>query len=144
MNILLHGTNPSTKPKTAHPNAGLRRREGLIGLLFLSPWIVGYILLKAVPILAALWYSLTDFQLLHPDAIHFVGVQNYLTFLGDLIAWASLIGSLGYFVTTVPLEMLVALGLAAVLSSPRVRAKTFLRPLLFLPSIIPATAIVYI
>ena len=128
----------------AHPNAALRRQEGLIGLLFLSPWILGYILLKALPILTAFWYSLTDFQLLHPDAIHFIGLQNYLSFLTDLTAWTSLAGSLGYFLTTVPLEMVVALILAAVLSSEQVRAKAIWRPLIFLPSIVPATAVVYI
>lgn len=124
-----------------HPQAGLRRRETMIGLLFLSPWILGFILLKLLPILYTFGYSFTDFNLLHPNGVTFVGLANYIHFLTDLQAWSSLMGSLGYFVTTVPLELLVALGLALLLSNQRVRLKPMWRMVIFLPSIIPAQAI---
>jgi ABC-type sugar transport system permease subunit len=131
-------------PRIAHPNEGLRRREGLIGLLFLSPWILGFILLKLVPILVALGYSFTDFYMITPEKVRFVGLENYLRFFSDIDAWSSLAGSLGYFTLTVPLELFAALALAAVFSSDRVRGKAFLRPLFFMPSIIPAGAIFFI
>ena len=66
------------RPKTARANQGLRRSEGVIGLLFLSPWILGYLLLKVFPILTALWYSFTNFQMTRPDDVHFIGLANYL------------------------------------------------------------------
>ena len=128
-------------PKTDHPNAGLRRREGIIGLLFLSPWLLGFLLLKLLPILYTLGYSFTNFILIEPKATSFVGLDNYIHFATDLDAWSGLVGSLGYFITTVPLELLVALGLAAVLSSKRVKLKPALRLTIFLPSIIPAAAV---
>ena len=131
---------PST-PKTDHPNEGLRRREAIIGLLFLSPWLLGFILLKLLPILYTLGYSFTNFNMLDPGGTTFIGLGNYIQFASDLGAWTGLIGSLGYFITTVPLEVLVALGLAAVLSSQRVLLKPVWRLLIFLPSIIPAAAI---
>lgn len=127
--------------KATHPNAGLRRREGIIGLLFLSPWILGFILLKLLPILYTLGYSFTDFSMLNPHAATFVGLENYIHFVTDLNAWSGLVGSIGYFTTTVLLELLVALGLAAMLSSHRVRLKPVWRMVIFLPSIIPAEAI---
>ncbi len=132
------------KPKIIHSNPGLRRREGLIGLLFLSPWLLGFILLKLLPILNTLWYSFTNFSLLNPGQTAFVGLENYLHFVTDLNAWSSLVGSLGYFITTVPLELLVALGLAAILSSQRVRLKPVWRLVIFIPSIISAAAIYYV
>jgi multiple sugar transport system permease protein len=134
----------STKPKEAHPHAGLRRQEGLIGLLFLSPWILGFILLKLLPILAALVFSFTDFQMLTPEATRFIGLENYRQFLSDRGAWASLVGSLGYFLLTVPLQLLLALALAAILSSERLHLKELLRSLFFMTSIIPAAAILFI
>jgi multiple sugar transport system permease protein len=139
---LLSPSSPTRKKK--HPNAALRRREGLIGLLFLSPWLVGFILLKLLPILNTLGYSFTNFSLLNPGETHFVGLENYLHFATDLNAWTGLVGSLGYFLTTVPLELLVALGLAAILSSQRVRLKALWRLVIFIPSIISAGAIYYI
>ena len=42
------------------------QQEARIGLLFLAPWLIGFILLKALPILAALVFSLTDFHMLTP------------------------------------------------------------------------------
>jgi multiple sugar transport system permease protein len=75
------------------------------------------------------------------QAATFVGLENYIHFVTDFNAWSSLVGSLGYFITTVPLELLVALGLAAMLSSQRVRLKPVWRMVIFLPSIIPADAI---
>lgn len=127
-----------------NPQDLLRRREGLIGLLFLSPWIVGFILLKLAPIVASLVFSFTDFYMLTPDETSFVGLENYLRALKDINAGSSLTGSLGYFLFTVPIQLFVALALAAVFSSERVRAKAFLRPLFFMPSIIPAGAILFI
>jgi multiple sugar transport system permease protein len=122
----------------------MRQREGLIGLLFLSPWILGFLLLKAIPIITALVFSFTNFKMLEPENIRFVGLTNYLNFLKDTAAGASLFGSISYFVLAVPVEMLVALGLAVVFSSKRLRTKPILRTLFFMPSIIPAIAIYFI
>jgi multiple sugar transport system permease protein len=119
----------------------MRQREGLVGFLFLLPWILGFILIKAIPILAAIGLSFTNFKMLEPENTQFIGLQNYITFLGDTGAGASLFGSVAYFVQAVPLEMAVALALAAVFSSKRLRTKSFLRTLFFMPSIIPAIAI---
>ncbi len=134
----------SEKKVVVNPQGSLRRTEGLVGLLFLAPWILGFILLKLLPILAALVFSFTDFYMLTPGETHFVGLENYLRFFSDLGAGASLAGSVGYFAFTVPLEVLAALVLAAIFSSDRLRGKAILRPLFFMPSIIPAGAILFI
>jgi ABC-type sugar transport system permease subunit len=120
------------------------QQEARIGLLFLSPWLIGFILLKALPILAALVFSLTDFKMLTPEATQFVGLENYLRFFRDSNAGASLFGSLGYFLLTVPLEMIVALGLAAIFTSARLKNKRISRTLIFMTAIIPSTSIFFI
>jgi len=137
--------NPSkawSKIKPAKPNR--LQQEARVGLLFLAPWLIGFVLLKALPILAALIFSLTDFQMLTPGATKFVGLENYFRLLGDSEAGASLFGSLGYFLVTVPLEMLVALGLAAIFTSERLKNKRISQTLIFMPSIIPSTSIFFI
>ena len=101
-----------TKIKPAKPTH--LQQEARIGLLFLAPWLIGFVLLKALPILAALIFSLTDFKMLSPETTKFVGLENYLHFFRDSEAGASLFGSLRYFLLTVPLEMILALALAAV------------------------------
>jgi ABC-type sugar transport system permease subunit len=120
------------------------QREAGIGLLFLSPWIIGFILFKALPILAALIFSFTDFQMLRPRETEFIGLANYARFLGDTIAGANLFGSFSYFLLTVPLEMIVAFILAAIFSSPRLKYKKLLSTLIFMTCVIPAASIFFI
>jgi oligogalacturonide transport system permease protein len=120
------------------------QQETRIGLVFLAPWLIGFVLLKALPILAALVFSLTDFRMLAPGETKFIGLDNYLRFLGDTAAGASLFGSLGYFLVTVPLEMVVALALAAIFTSDRLKNKRISRTLIFMTSIIPSTSIFFI
>jgi multiple sugar transport system permease protein len=119
----------------------MRQREGLVGFLFLLPWVIGFILLKAIPILVALGFSFTDFKMLEPEKTQFIGLANYINFFKDTLAGTSLFGSIAVFVQAVPIEMAVALGLAALFSSDRLKSKTILRTLFFMPSIIPAIAL---
>lgn len=127
-------------PKRAG-HLSLRKYEARVGFLFLLPWLLGFLLFKAAPIMAALGLSFTDFNMLDPGNTHFIGLTNYLLFFKDSAAGASLFGSLGYFVLSVPLEMVVALLLAAVFTSDRLQGKRIMRTLFFMPSIIPAIAI---
>ncbi len=137
--------------RAARPQAGSRGRHyslsrysARMGFLFILPWIAGFILLKAIPIITALGYSFTNFHMLQPDQIQFIGLKNYITFLHDPRAWSSLLRSIDYFLLTVPIEMIAALALAAVFSSDRLRGKRLLRTLFFMPSVIPAIAISFI
>ncbi|MGC1375009.1 MAG: sugar ABC transporter permease [Anaerolineales bacterium] len=127
----------SQKP---HPNQGMRRREGLVGLLFISPWVLGFILFSLLPALTALAFSFTDYHLLSPDKIGFAGPANYIKFLADRDGWSCLMESMTTFVVVVPLELLIALTLAAVVSSERLRLKGLLRAVFFLPCIISFNA----
>src|SRR5512136_1615636 len=119
----------------------LRKYEAKVGLLFLLPWLVGFLIFKAFPILAALGFSFTNFKMIEPEATRFIGLANYLLFFKDSPAGASLFGSISYFILSVPLEMIVALFLAAVFTSDRFHGKRIIRTLFFMTSIIPFIAI---
>jgi multiple sugar transport system permease protein len=138
------GQRPSSKIASKGKTLSLQRYEATVGFLFLLPWLLGFLLLKFIPILVALGFSFTNFYMLTPAATRFVGLVNYIRLLHDPRAGASLFGSVSYFLLTVPLEMIVALALAALFASDRLRGKRLLRVLFFLPSIIPATAILFI
>jgi ABC-type sugar transport system permease subunit len=137
---VLHRLTRKGVPKT-RKHLSLRKYSARTGFLFILPWIVGFVLLKAFPILAALGFSFTNFRMLQPDQTHFIGLQNYIAFFNDPRAAGSLFRSLNYFFLTVPIEMIAALLLAVVFASERLRGKRLLRTLFFMPSIIPAIAI---
>jgi multiple sugar transport system permease protein len=136
-----HALAPRRRSPKPNKHLSLRKYEATVGFLFLLPWILGFLFFKAVPILAALGFSFTNFHMLTPETTRFIGLSNYIEFFKDPAAGSSLFGSISYFLLSVPLEMVVALFLAAVFTSERLRGKRIMRTLFFMPSIIPAIAI---
>ena len=48
-------------------SSSMRRREAIEGWLYLSPWVIGFILFVAGPLLASLYFSFTKYNVLRPD-----------------------------------------------------------------------------
>jgi multiple sugar transport system permease protein len=117
------------------------RYDKTLGLLLISPWLIGLILFKLLPILASLAISFTDFYLLEPDEAQFVGLENYGRLIQDEAVGFLLFTTVSLALTTIPLQMIASIGLAALLNSPRLKASTPFRTLFFLPSIIPSITI---
>ena len=131
---------PGSIAKQGRIGGGIARREAQWGFVFISPWIVGFILFTFVPMAAALVFSFTDFDLRRPDEIHFIGLQNYQRLLSDPGVAHSMGITLRFIAITVPLNLLFALGLALLLNSKRVAGKNVLRTLFYMPIQIPLVA----
>src|SRR5215831_3472769 len=62
------------------------RRHQMSGILFASPWLIGFALFVAYPIAASLYYSFCSYDAIRPP--HFVGIQNYQRmFFEDDLFW---------------------------------------------------------
>ena len=106
--------------------------------LFVSPWLLGFLLLTAVPLAYALAMSFTNFDGL-TSRWRWVGLRNYGELLDDSDALASLVRTLAYTAIAVPLS--VAGGLAlAVLLNRRLKTIGLFRTIFFLPSVVPVVA----
>lgn len=116
-------------------------KRGRIGLLLISPWLIGFVLLKLVPIIASFVFSFTDFDMLKPQETGFVGLANYIKLVQDETMWAVLFSTIGLAVVTIPFQLVAALLLAALLSHESIIGRHFYRTLIFLPSIIPGIAV---
>lgn len=114
------------------------RSETRAALLFLSPWIVGFVIFTAVPMGTSLYLSLTDYSLI--DAPTFVGFRNYQRMLDDPKVLLSLTNTFIYALLFVPLAIAVALGLAMILDRLS-RGAGFFRTLYYLPVIAPGVAV---
>lgn len=119
------------------------RYDQLYGLMLISPWLIGLLLFKILPIFASLVISFTDFYMMSPDKIHFVGLENYAKLLRDQTVGYVLFETISMALFTIPLQMVASIFLAALLNSPRLKGRTLLRTLFFLPSIIPSVAILF-
>jgi ABC-type sugar transport system permease subunit len=116
------------------------RREAAWGWLFVSPWIVGFVLFTAIPMALALYFSLTDFDLRRPDEVQFVGLANYAQLLRDPNVLQSLGVTLRFAIITVPPTIALAVGLAVLLNSPRLFGRRGFRTLFYMPTQIPLVA----
>ena len=80
----------------------LQRREELEGYLYISPWIAGFIIFVIGPMIASIYLSLTQYNLL--EAPRFVGVRNYTYMITkDELFWGSLGRTLYYAGVSIPL-----------------------------------------
>jgi len=126
-------------PSSPRPG-GMRRREALTGLAFVSPFIVGFVLFSALPMIASFLLSLTDFDPRNPDEITFVGLDNYVQMLQDPTLREAIWVTLRFGFITVPLSMTFALGIAILVNNKLLRGRSGFRTLFYLPMQIPIVA----
>jgi ABC-type sugar transport system permease subunit len=122
--------------RLARPSA----REAVWGLVFIGPWIAGLVLFTAGPMVVSLAMSLTNFDLVHPDAVRFVGVDNYVRMVNDPTVIGSLVATVKFAVITIPLTMVASLGFALLLNHPSLPFKGPFRALVYMPVMIPLVA----
>jgi multiple sugar transport system permease protein len=109
-------------------------------LLFLSPWIVGFIVFTAGPMAWSLWLSFTDYDPL-VDQANFIGLENYVRMAGDRRVGLSLWNTAYFTVLYVPLSLGLGLVLASLLNRTGGRAGGFFRTAFYLPNVTPAVAV---
>jgi len=113
------------------------------GLVLISPWLIGFVLFKLIPILSSLVLSLTDFYLLEPGKTQFVGLHNYIVALKDRDTRVVLYRTILLALSIIPVQITASIFFAALLSHKNLLAKNMLRTLFFLPSIIPSVAFMF-
>lgn len=108
------------------------------GLLFALPWIVGFLVFFAYPVLASAYYSLCNYDAIRPP--RFVGFQNYQRlFFEDELFWKSLGNTLYMVVFGLPVGLLASLAIAVLLNQ-KLKGIAFYRTIFYLPSITPVVA----
>jgi multiple sugar transport system permease protein len=122
-----------SRGRLKRPKGRLSRRDNATAYTFLAPWFAGLILLTLGPLLASLFLSFTDFNLL--SAPDFIGLQNYATMLfNDPRFLKSLQVTFIYVGFTVPLQLAFALAVAMLLNR-HLRGLSWYRTLIYLPSL---------
>jgi multiple sugar transport system permease protein len=115
-----------------------RQREALTGIVWISPWLIGFVVFTAGPMLFSLGTSLTRFTL--GKTAQFAGLENYIrAFTADPLFWPSLGRTLTFTVLTVPLVICGALGVA-MLMNQSLKFTSVFRTLMFLPFLTPIIA----
>lgn len=117
---------------------GQDKRNLRTGLLFISPWIVGFLVMCVYPFVKSLYNSLCDYSVLTP--VVYVGFTNYRDLMHDSIFWQSLYNTGFFALFSIPLGLFVSLSLAILLNF-EVPGKSIFRTIFFLPSLVPTVCL---
>jgi len=113
-------------------------RNILKGLLFISPWLLGFFVFTIYPIVASFYYSFTRYDII--SSPHWIGLANYQNLLFDDATFRIvLFNTLYWVILAVPIGVAVAFLLAALLNN-EFRFRPLFRTIFFLPSIVPTVA----
>jgi len=114
-----------------------QRSELLSGVVFISPWIVGFIWFNLYPVVASVYYSFTSFHII--ETPQWVGLGNFDTLIHDDLFLTSVVDTVYYIFGSVPLDLVAAL-LFAVLLNIRLPLRAALRTCYYIPTIVPTVA----
>ncbi len=133
------------------------KRENLLGYLFISPWLVGFVLFMAFPIAAAVGLSFTDWDIFSP--VKWVGAQNFVDMFSakwrdtgqgenalvfnDASFWQSLKVTFVYVLCALPIQLAGGLA-AALLLNMNLRGSRIFRTILYLPFLFSGVAVSFI
>jgi len=114
-----------------------RARRLRLGLLFVSPWVIGYFAFYLYPFLATFYYSFTSFTGIGNPV--FTGFANFSGLFHDSLFRTAVFNTFYYTIIEVPFSTAAALGLALLLNM-NVRGQAVYRTLFYIPSIVPVVA----
>lgn len=115
------------------------RQEERVAYLFLLPWLIGLVLFTAIPIVASLGMSFTDWRLLTEPA--WIGLANYQKMLtGDPVFWQAMAVTIRYTVFSLPIYMILGLGLAMLLNQ-KLHGMYAFRTIFYIPAVLSGVAV---
>jgi multiple sugar transport system permease protein len=118
------------------------RHNFLMGVLFASPWIIGFLLLSVIPLIQSLYYSFTRYDLLTNPV--WIGWRNYTQlFTSDEDFRIVMYNTLWWVVVSSPLGVISAF-LMALLLNTNIVGRSIFRSVFFFPSIVPAVVIAFV
>jgi multiple sugar transport system permease protein len=117
--------------------SSLRRHETIDGYLFIAPWLIGFVLWVAFPMIASIVLSFMEWDLFSPP--RWVGFNNFEQLFTNNLVGISLYNTAYYTFISVPLSLTVAL-VSAMLLTMQIRFQSFFRTFFYLPSVVPAVS----
>ena len=121
-----------------HGFSKLQRREAIEGILMALPWMAGFLIFTAGPMLAAIYLGLTKWDIITPP--RFVGFRNYVElFTQDRLFLQSIRVTTFYTLMSVPIHVIFGFLLASLLNA-KVPGTNLFRSIYYLPSVLPLVA----
>ncbi len=116
----------------------MAKRRLIVGLFFIAPWVIGFLLFTVGPIALSIYYCFTSCNIFNPPV--WIGLDNYSTLLDDPLFYKALYNTVYYTVLSVPLILILSLLIALLLNS-KLRGMSIFRTIYFLPSVLSGVGV---
>jgi multiple sugar transport system permease protein len=113
----------------------IRKRELIYGLLFISPWLVGFLVFTLFPICSSLYYSMCEYQVIKTPV--FVGLDNYKTIFQDKTFLKALSNTFYMVLFGVPITTITAVGISIIMNHKELKVTGPFRVVFFIPTLVP-------
>ena len=133
----MRNSSSPRRPKKEKPGK-MALIEERAAYLFLLPWLLGLLLLLGIPVVASIFLSMTEWNLMNPPK--WIGFENYQDMFTDKDFYLSMGVTLRYLVMSVPVYLIASLALALLLNQ-KLRGMYIFRTVMFMPSVIAGTAV---
>ena len=110
-------------------------KENWTGLAFIAPAVILLFVFLFVPFVMTLGYSFTNYNILKPDAMKFVGLKNFIKLAQDTVFRKSIINTFVFVILVVPLQVGLGLGLALLINK-KLKGISIFRMAFFAPTVL--------
>ena len=117
----------------------MRTRDLRNGLLFISPWIIGFVVFVAYPLISSLYYSFTQYNMISPP--QWIGIANYVSLFHDQDFLISLWNTGYMIVIGLSFITVAAIALAMLLNNKKIRGTGVVFSLIFVPQLVPVVVL---
>jgi len=111
------------------------KKEALTAMVFIAPWVVGFLVFTLYPILSSLYYSMTNYNVLNSPS--FIGFENYINLLKDKVYLKSLTNTLYMIVIGGTITIIVSLIVSIIMDNRKLRGISLFRVFFFMPTLVP-------
>ena len=131
---------PAKRRRSPWRLSKIERQDALVGIFFIAPFLILYVIFNFLPIIQGFWISLHNWDVIGTN-IRFVGLRNYeILFLKDKLFWSSLEHTLFFALLAGPGLIVTGLALALMLNQ-RVRGIGIFRTIFYMPNILSVTVV---
>lgn len=114
--------------------SGRKRDERVAAYIFVAPAVILLIAFLVVPMIYTVYFSGFKYQIMRPDAMKFIALENYQKLFSDKNFWLALKNTVYFTVIVVPCQCVLALALA-LLVSKKFRGVAVFRTMYFAPQL---------
>lgn len=117
-----------------------QREQQKWGLIFISPWLIGFLIFQLLPVIATLVFAFTNYNAVQPENTQFIAFQNFINMTKDAKVGTSLLVTFRYVLLAIPITFAFGISLASLVNSESLMGKTIFRTLFYMPAMIPVVA----